>query len=269
MLVVTTAMQAQAKSTSGALQLSHVPFEQSEACLKESSTSSKPLPSLTGSLSLSLSNSNDKPSLSLSPPPRHRRLLSTPALPPPVMLPGLVFSSFKAKAKGSAVERAEVYQRVYHTKNGVPISTHAEENMNRMTELLNDLSIRLQGEIGKGILWSNDDAYARVMSRPERPGRVRWVGFGITPSRRNATNLLQFALTPLSSRTTLRISELETSYEQLREQVAQFEARHREELAQSEARHQQQMADVMTSVRDMISQISQGARDVSTQGGSA
>ncbi|KAK9995341.1 hypothetical protein SO802_020027 [Lithocarpus litseifolius] len=59
--------------------------------------------------------------------------------------------------------------------------------------------------------------------------------------------------------------ELETSYEQLREQVAQSEARHREELAQSEARHQQQMADVMTSVRDMINQISQGARDVSTQ----
>ncbi|KAL0011654.1 hypothetical protein SO802_006762 [Lithocarpus litseifolius] len=121
-----------------------------------------------------------------------------------------------------------------------------------MTELLNEPSIRLQGEIGRGILWSNDDAYARVMGRPERPGRVR--GFASTPS---------------SSRTTLRISELETSYEQLTEQVAQSEARHREELAQSEARHQQQMADVMTSVRDMINQISQGARDVSTQGGSA
>ncbi|KAK9984110.1 hypothetical protein SO802_033635 [Lithocarpus litseifolius] len=152
-----------------------------------------------------------------------------------------------AKAKGSAVERAE----------------------NRMTELLNDPSIRLQGEIDRGILWSNNDAYARVMSRPERPGRVRGVGFGITPSGRNATNLLQFASTPSSSGTTLRISELETNYEQLKEQVAQSEARHREELAQSEARHQQQMADVMTSVRDMINQISQGARDVSTQGGSA
>ncbi|KAL0008601.1 hypothetical protein SO802_010103 [Lithocarpus litseifolius] len=136
-----------------------------------------------------------------------------------------------AKAKGSAVERAEVHQRVYRTKDGVPISTHAEENMNRMTELLNDPSIRLQGEIGRGILWSNDDAYARVMSRPEHPGRVRGVGFGITPPGRNATNLLQFASTLSSSRMTLRISELETSYEQLREQVTQSEARHREELA--------------------------------------
>ncbi|KAK9989473.1 hypothetical protein SO802_029712 [Lithocarpus litseifolius] len=85
------------------------------------------------------------------------------------------------------------------------------------------------------------------MGRPECPGRVRGVGFGITPSGRNATNLLQFALTSSSSRTTLRILELETSYEQLRKQVAQSEARHREELAQSEARHQQQMADMMTS----------------------
>ncbi|KAK9991885.1 hypothetical protein SO802_026870 [Lithocarpus litseifolius] len=181
-----------------------------------------------------------------------------------------------AKAKGSAVERAEVYQRVYRTKDGVPISTHAEENMNRMTELLNDSSIRLQGEIGRGILWSNDDVYARVMGRPERPGRVRGVGFGITPSGRNATNLSQFASTPSSSQTTLRISELQTSYEQLKEQVAQSdarhreelaqsEARHREELAQSEARHQQQMAGVMATVRDMINQISQGARDISSQ----
>ncbi|KAL0010168.1 hypothetical protein SO802_005276 [Lithocarpus litseifolius] len=170
-----------------------------------------------------------------------------------------------AKAKGSAVERAEVYQRVYRTKDGVPISTHAKENMNRMTELLNDSSIRLQGEISRGILWSNDDVYARVIGHPEHPGRVRGVGFGITPSGRNATNLSQFASTPSSSRTTLRTSELETSYEQLREQVAQFEARHKEELAQSEARHQQQMADVMTSVRDMINQISQGVRDVSSQ----
>ncbi|KAL0007980.1 hypothetical protein SO802_009482 [Lithocarpus litseifolius] len=141
-----------------------------------------------------------------------------------------------AKAKGSAVERAEVYQQVYRTKDGVPISTHAEENMNRMTELLNDSSIRLQGEIGRGILWSNDDVYARVMGRPERPGRVRGLK-----------------------------EQVAQSDARHREELAQSEARHREELAQSEARHQQQMAGVMKTVRDMINQISQGARDVSSQ----
>ena len=48
MLVMTIAMQAQAKSMSEALQLSHVPFKPSEACLKESYTSSKNLPSIVG-----------------------------------------------------------------------------------------------------------------------------------------------------------------------------------------------------------------------------
>ena len=58
----------------------------------------------------------------------------------------------------------------------------------RMAALLNEQDIRLHGEIGNGILWSNDDAYARVMGRPECPGRVHRVGFGITPSGRSATN---------------------------------------------------------------------------------
>ena len=87
------------------------------------------------------------------------------------------------------------------------------------------------------------------MGHPERLGRVRGVGFGITPSGRSATNYSQFISTLLSSKTHQRMSELETSHEELRkqlaqsrEEVAQSEARHREELAQSEARHQAQMA---------------------------
>nr|POE81222.1 hypothetical protein CFP56_78577 [Quercus suber] len=48
MLAVTTAIQTQAKSTSGALQLSHVSFEPSEAFLKESYASFKPLPGAVG-----------------------------------------------------------------------------------------------------------------------------------------------------------------------------------------------------------------------------
>ena len=41
-----------------------------------------------------------------------------------------------------------------------------------MAALLNEQGVRLQGEIGNGILWSNDEVYAQVMCRPERPGRV-------------------------------------------------------------------------------------------------
>ena len=145
-----------------------------------------------------------------------------------------------------------------------------------MAALLNQQGIQLQGEIGNGILWSNDDAYAQAMGHPERLGRVRGVGFGITPSGRSATNYSQFTSTSLSSRTHQRMSELETSHEELREQlaqsreelvkhreeVAQSEARHREELAQSEARHQAQMAKMMTSMRGMFEQLSQGMRDI-------
>ena len=145
-----------------------------------------------------------------------------------------------------------------------------------MVALLNEQGIRLQREIGNGILWSKDDVYAQVMGRPKRPGRVHGVGFGITLSGRSAINYSQFTSTPLSSKTHQRMSELEMSHEELREQiaqsreelvkhreeVAQSEARHREELAQSEARHQAQMAKMMTSMRGMFEQLSQGMRDI-------
>ena len=142
----------------------------------------------------------------------------------------------------------------------------------RMAVLLNEQDIRLHGEIGNGILWSNDDAYARVMGRPEHLGRVRGVGFGITPLGRSARNASQFTSTstPSSSRTHERMSDLEMSHEELREalaqsreelaicrgEVAQSKTRHREELAQSEARHQAQMAKMMASMKTMLEQLS-------------
>ena len=58
------------------------------------------------------------------------------------------------------------------------------------------------------------------MGRPEHPGCVCGLGFGITPSGRSATNYSQFTSTLLTSRTQQRMSELETSHEELREQLA-------------------------------------------------
>ena len=68
--------------------------------------------------------------------------------------------------------------------------------------ILNEEGMALQGKLGGGILWSKDDAYARVMGS-ERSGRIRGVGFGLTLLERNRENLSQSALTPpLSSETT-------------------------------------------------------------------
>ena len=112
-----------------------------------------------------------------------------------------------------------------------------------------------------------------MIGRPERAGRVRGVGFGITPSGRSARNASQFisTSTPSSSRTHERMLELETSHEELREalaksreelaicreEVAQSEARHREELAQSEVRHQARMVEMMASMKTMFASLSQ------------
>ena len=125
--------------------------------------------------------------------------------------------------------------------------------------------MRLQGEPGSGVLWSKDDAYARVFGL-EHPRRVCGVGFGITPSGRSATNASQFTLTPLlPSKTTQRISELENNSSRLTEQLAQVQeqlaqsvARHQE----SKARHQQQMAEVMTRMNAMFAQLTGNALDM-------
>ena len=92
----------------------------------------------------------------------------------------------------------------------------------RSTAFLNDQGVRLQEGIGNGILWSNDVVYAQVMGHPERPRRVHGVGFGITPSGRSVTNKSQFVLTPSSSRGHQRMLKLETSHEELMEQLAQI-----------------------------------------------
>ena len=89
-----------------------------------------------------------------------------------------------------------------------------------MEEILRQEGMRLQGEPGSRVLWSKDDTYARVFGI-ECPGRVRGVGFGITPSRRSATNASQFTSTlPLPSKTAQRISELENNSSRLTEQLA-------------------------------------------------
>ncbi|XP_030968718.1 uncharacterized protein LOC115989193 [Quercus lobata] len=106
------------------------------------------------------------------------------------------------KANWAPVERADVYLKVYHRRDGTAVTPHAQENINRMEELLRQEGMQLQGEPGSGDLWSKDDAYAQVFG-PKCLGRVCGVGFGITPSGRSATTVSQFTSTPsLLSKTT-------------------------------------------------------------------
>ena len=68
----------------------------------------------------------------------------------------------------------------------------------KMREFLNEEGVALQGKLHGGILWSKDDAYARVIGL-ESFGCVRGVGFGPSPSGRSGANLSRFILTPLPS----------------------------------------------------------------------
>uniref|UniRef100_A0A7N2LYJ8 Uncharacterized protein n=1 Tax=Quercus lobata TaxID=97700 RepID=A0A7N2LYJ8_QUELO len=66
-----------------------------------------------------------------------------------------------------------------------------------MKEILNEEGTPLRGEHGGGILWSKDDAFARVTGL-ERCGLVCGVSFGPTTSGRSGLNLSRYTLTPPS-----------------------------------------------------------------------
>ena len=105
-----------------------------------------------------------------------------------------------------------------------------------MNQILTQGGRSLRGERGEGILWSKDDAYAQVMS-VERCGRVHGMGFGPTSSGRSGSNLSCYTSTPLSSsKTTHRITELETSLGSVMDQLSHLEERHQEQLAKLDAR---------------------------------
>lgn len=63
-----------------------------------------------------------------------------------------------------------------------------------MKELLIVEGTQLHGKSsGGGILWADDDAHAKVMGL-EHHGRVCGVGFGWTPSSKNARTLEQYTM---------------------------------------------------------------------------
>ncbi|XP_075654765.1 uncharacterized protein LOC142624924 [Castanea sativa] len=200
------------------------------------------------------------------------------------MAPSAIHRSRIAKETGQAVERAVLFAKVYSTKEGHPVTPDVGEKIKQMNEILARGS-SLQGSRREGILWSKDDAFAQVMGA-ERSGRVRGVGFGPTPSGRNGSNRSCYTLPSSSIETAHRMTELETSHQTLRDELAQVEQRHQEQIAelheqhkaelasaiaQSEARHNVKMAEVMKvmgeMVRDLRSDIT--ASQLQSQGNTA
>ncbi|XP_065622851.1 uncharacterized protein LOC136064706 [Quercus suber] len=110
----------------------------------------------------------------------------------------------------------------------------------------------LQGEPHEGILWAKDDAFAQVMGA-ERHGRVRGVGLGPTPSGRSGSNLPCYTSTPLVSRETAhRITELETSHQTLRDELAQSKQTHQEQIAEMQAKHKEEIAEIREQNKQQI-----------------
>ena len=92
-----------------------------------------------------------------------------------------------------------------------------------MKELLATGS-QLQGKASEGgILWRVDDAFAQVMG-VERGGRVRGLGFGLTPSGTHVRIMEDYMPPSTSTATDLRVNELTTEIAKLKEKCSIVDA---------------------------------------------
>ena len=83
---------------------------------------------------------------------------------------------------------------------------------------------QLQGnDIDAGILWRPDDAFAQVLGA-ERGGRVRGLGFGLTPSGNRARSMDDSTPPPTSIATDQRVIELSTQLEIMKEKCTRYDA---------------------------------------------
>ena len=83
---------------------------------------------------------------------------------------------------------------------------------------------QLQGQdIEAGILWQPDDAFGQVIG-PKRGGRVKGVGFGLTPSGNRARNMENSMPPPTSTTTDQRVKELSAQVEAMREKCTRYDA---------------------------------------------
>ncbi|XP_065626693.1 uncharacterized protein LOC136066379 [Quercus suber] len=120
-----------------------------------------------------------------------------------------------------------------------------------MKELLVDPKNQLQSSDTSGsIAWSTDDVFAKVMGK-ERKGRIRGVGFSLTPSGQSSKTALMDNEIQSSQARDNEVAQLKASlatmeeklvgYDEMKEKVSQFE-----EMEQRMARMFQQMQQFST-----------------------
>ena len=135
-----------------------------------------------------------------------------------------------------------------------------------MQELLN-AGTQLIGESshGGGVRWALDDAYAQVMG-PEHHGRVRGVGFGLTPSGRKAKDVLPDSTTSRQSYASdQRVVELEDQIATLTQArmedvnkikaLARLVTIERTQRIEQDAQFQEMMDSFSQHVRELQSQV--------------
>nr|POE45925.1 hypothetical protein CFP56_44183 [Quercus suber] len=116
--------------------------------------------------------------------------------------------------KWHPVKCADVYVKLHLCKDGIPINAKAESNIEKINELLNEPSNRVQPfDLTGSIAWAPDDVYAQVFGN-ECNGCVGGVGFGPTPSMHPTKNTSTIAQ--------VRSQERDVKVTQLKNQVASF-----------------------------------------------
>nr|POE80473.1 hypothetical protein CFP56_25189 [Quercus suber] len=120
------------------------------------------------------------------------------------------------------VECANVYVKLLFHKDGTPVNTIAEGNIEKINELLSESSNRVQSsDLTGSIAWAPDDVYAQVFGN-EHNGRVQDVGFGPTPSMHPAKSTSTIAQVRSQERDA-KVTQLENQVASLTEKLNCYE----------------------------------------------
>ena len=124
-----------------------------------------------------------------------------------------------------------------------------------MKELLANPSNQLQSSDTNGsIAWSTDDVFAKVMGK-ECKGRIRGVGFGLTPSGQSSKTAITDIEIQSSQARDNGVAQLKASLATMEEKLAGFD-KMKERLSQFEEM-EQKMAHMLQQIQQISSQCNQ------------
>ncbi|KAF5454657.1 hypothetical protein F2P56_024305 [Juglans regia] len=93
------------------------------------------------------------------------------------------------KSTGTLPNRAQLFVTTHKRKDGTHYNDETRKKVVEMEELLTQDTTSIEMGSGGTMTWASDDIYSKVMG-PERPGRVRGLGFGPTPKRQTCQHSL-------------------------------------------------------------------------------